>query len=184
MVNHRPLSVAIVGAGSRGLGVFERLVAHCLAQPAPLTVHLIDPQPLGAGFHLPGQPDHLLLNTVCAQLSAFADDRMVDGPVPLPGPSLHAWCRDRDLRLADDGYTVRAGEGREIQPNDFLPRRLLSEYLTWAAAEITAAAPGSLTLRDHRTTAVDIQPGASGTETVVLADGTRIDADAVFVTVG
>ncbi|MER6841523.1 FAD/NAD(P)-binding protein [Streptomyces platensis] len=184
MVNHRPLSVAIVGAGSRGLGVFERLVAHCLAQPAPLTVHLIDPQPLGAGFHLPGQPDHLLLNTVCAQLSAFADDRMVDGPVPLPGPSLHAWCRDRDLRLADDGYTVRAGEGQEIQPNDFLPRRLLSEYLTWAAAEITAAAPGSLTLRDHRTTAVDIQPGASGTETVVLADGTRIDADAVFVTVG
>ena len=146
MVNHIPRSVAIVGAGSRGLGVFERLVAHCLEQPAPLTVHLIDPQPFGAGFHLPGQPDHLLLNTVCAQLSAFADAEMVDGPVPLPGPSLHDWCRRRDLRLADDGYTVRAGEGREIQPNDFLPRRLLSEYLIWAAEEITAAAPENLTL--------------------------------------
>ncbi|MEU8782279.1 FAD/NAD(P)-binding protein [Streptomyces sp. NPDC048637] len=183
-MNHRPVSVAIVGAGSRGLGVFERLVAHCLAQPAPLTVHLIDPQPFGAGFHLPAQPDHLLLNTVCAQLSAFADAHMVDGPVPISGPSLHEWCRRRDLRLADDGYTVRAGAGREIQPNDFLPRRLLSEYLTWAAGEITDAAPENLTLLRHRTTAVDIHPGASDTETVVLADGTRIDADAVFVTVG
>ncbi|MGW3013471.1 FAD/NAD(P)-binding protein [Streptomyces sp. NPDC001219] len=183
-MNHRPVSVAIVGAGSRGLGVFERLVAHCLAQPAPLTVHLVDPQPLGAGFHLSDQPDHLLLNTVCAQLSAFADAQMVDGPVPISGPSLHEWCRRRDLRLADDGYTVRAGEGREIQPNDFLPRRLLSDYLTWAAGEIAGAAPGNLTLRHHRTTAVDIRPGASDTETVVLADGTRIEADAVFVTVG
>ncbi|MGY5129421.1 FAD/NAD(P)-binding protein [Streptomyces nigrescens] len=183
-MNHRPVSVAIVGAGSRGLGVFERLVAHCLAQPAPLTVHLIDPQPFGAGFHLPAQPDHLLLNTVCAQLSAFADPHMVDGPVPISGPSLHAWCRRRDLRLADDGYTVRPGAGREIQPNDFLPRRLLSEYLTWAAGEIADAAPEHVTLVRHRTTAVDIHPGTSETETVVLADGTRIDADAVFVTVG
>ncbi|MFE1173010.1 FAD/NAD(P)-binding protein [Streptomyces sp. NPDC058773] len=183
-MKHRPLSVAIVGAGSRGLGVFERLVAHCPAQPVPVTVHLIDPQPFGPGFHLPGQPDHLLLNTVCAQLSAFADAQMVDGPVPISGPSLHEWCRRQDLRLADDGYTVRAGQGREIRPNDFLPRRLLSEYLTWAAGEIADAAPDSVTLRQHPTTAVDIRPGESGTETVVLADGTRIDADAVFVTVG
>ena len=184
MVSHIPPSVALVGAGSRGLGVFERLVAHCLERPTPLTVHLIDPQPFGAGFHLSDQPDHLLLNTVCGQLSAFADAQMVDGPVPLPGPSLHEWCRRRDLRLADDGYTVRAGEGREIQPNDFLPRRLLSEYLAWAAGEITGAAPESLTLIRHRTTAVDILPGGSGTETVVLADGSRVEADAVFVTVG
>ncbi|MGW7489057.1 FAD/NAD(P)-binding protein [Streptomyces sp. NPDC054786] len=183
-MNHIPRSVAIVGAGSRGLGIFERLVAHCLDRPAPLTVHLIDPQPFGAGFHLPGQPDHLLLNTVCAQLTAFADADMVDGPVPLSGPSLHAWCRQRDLRLADDGYTVRAGEGREIRPNDFLPRRLLNEYLVWAAEEIAEAAPETLTLVRHGTTAVDILPGAPDTETVVLADGTRIEADAVFVTVG
>ncbi len=184
MVNHIPRSVAIVGAGPRGLGLVERLVAHCLDRPAPLTVHLIDPRPLGPGFHLPEQPDHLLLNTVCAQLTAFADAEMVDGPVPVSGPSLHTWCRQRDLRLADDGYTVREGEGREIRPNDFLPRRLLSAYLAWAANEITAAAPASCTLVRHRTTAVDIVPGAADTETVVLADGSRLDADAVFVTVG
>ncbi|MFE2375537.1 FAD/NAD(P)-binding protein [Streptomyces sp. NPDC059398] len=184
-------TVAVIGAGPRGLGVLERLVAHCLTEPFPVTVHLVDPRSPGAGFHTPGQPDHLLLNTVCSQLSVFPDAHMVDGPVPLSGPSLLDWCGERELRVADDGFTVRPGAGRDIRPNDFLPRRLLSEYLTWAAEEILGAAPACLTLVRHRTTAVDIRPadspsadGSRGAETVVLADGTRFAADAVFVTVG
>ncbi|MEU3830787.1 FAD/NAD(P)-binding protein [Streptomyces sp. NPDC029080] len=177
-------TVAIIGMGSRGLGLLERLVSHCLTRPAPVTVHLVDPRPLGSGFHTPGQPDHLLLNTVCSQLTAFADERMVEGPAPLSGPSLAEWCQERDLRLADDGHTVRVGEGRRIRANDFLPRRLLSEYLAWAAGEIVTAAPDCLTVVRHRCEAVDVRPGAAGTEVVELADGTRVDADAVFVTVG
>ncbi|MFF5536778.1 FAD/NAD(P)-binding protein [Streptomyces cinerochromogenes] len=177
-------SLAIIGMGSRGLGLLERLVSHLLTRPAPVTVHLVDPQPLGPGFHLAGQPDHLLLNTVCSQLTAFADEHMVEGPAPLPGPSLAEWCQERDLRLADDGYTVRAGEGRPIRPNDFLPRRLLGEYLAWAAERITAAAPDCLTVVRHRCEAVDVRPGPAGQEVVELADGRLLDADAVFVTVG
>ncbi|MET9529784.1 FAD/NAD(P)-binding protein [Streptomyces sp. NPDC006649] len=188
-------ALAVIGAGPRGLGILERLIAHCLTAPFPVTVHVVDPRPPGAGFHTPGQPDHLLLNTVCSQLSVFPDAHMVRGPVPLAGPSLHAWCRERDLRVAEDGFTVRPGEGREIRPNDFLPRRLLSEYLIWAGEEILGAAPACLTLIRHRTMAVDVRPGAFGsneahrrgswgTEIVVLADGSRFGADAVFVTVG
>ncbi len=180
----RPATLAIVGAGSRGLGIVERLVSQCLAEPFPVTVHLVDPQPLGPGFHLREQPDHLLLNTVCAQITAFADDAMVDGPTRIGGPSLHAWCQERDLRLGADGYTVRAGEGRQIRPNDFLPRRLLSEYLTWAAERIVAAAPPCFALIRHVTTATDIRPGEDGGEVVLLDDGTHLEADAVFVTVG
>ncbi|MEU6668403.1 FAD/NAD(P)-binding protein [Streptomyces sp. NPDC046727] len=176
-------SVAIIGMGSRGLGLLERLVAHSLTRPTPMTVHLVDPQPFGPGFHLADQPDHLLLNTVCSQLTAFADERMVEGPAPLAGPSLAEWCQERDLRLADDGHTVRAGEGRPVRPNDFLPRRLLSEYLAWAAGEIAAAAPDCLTIVRHRCEAVDVRPGPTG-EVVELADGSLVDADAVFVTVG
>ncbi|TJZ57059.1 hypothetical protein FCH28_06215 [Streptomyces piniterrae] len=177
-------TIAIVGAGSRGLGIVERLVGHCLAKPFPVTVLLVDPQPLGPGFHRQDQPDHLLLNTVCAQVTAFADDAMVDGPTGVGGPSLYEWCRERQLRVGADGYTVRAGDGREIRPNDFLPRRLLSEYLTWAAERIVAAAPPGFALIRHTATATDIQPGPDGGETVVLDDGTRLEADAVFVTVG
>ncbi|MFJ4580476.1 FAD/NAD(P)-binding protein [Streptomyces echinatus] len=177
-------TVAIIGMGSRGLGLLERLVAHCLTRPAPVTVHLVDPQPPGPGFHLADQPDHLLLNTVCSQLTAFADERMVEGPAPLSGPSLAEWCQERDLRLADDGRTVRVGEGQRIRPNDFLPRRLLGEYLAWAAEAVVAAAPDCLTVVPHRCEAVDVRPGPAGTEVVELADGTLVDADAVFVTVG
>ncbi|MEW1889412.1 FAD/NAD(P)-binding protein [Streptomyces sp. NPDC085659] len=184
-----PASAVIIGLGPRGLGVLERLTAHALATPSPLVVHLVDPGTEGPGFHRPDEPDHLLLNTVCAQVTAFADADMVDGPVPLTGPSLHDWCLQRDLRLDEDGFTVRPGRGREIRPNDFLPRRLLSEYLAWAARRITDAVPGHLTLVRHTTTAVDVVTGAGGDgpehrETVVLADGGRITADAVFVTVG
>ncbi|WP_241740891.1 FAD/NAD(P)-binding protein [Streptomyces sp. L2] len=206
-----PASVVIIGAGSRGLGLLERLISHTLAHPFPLVVHLVDPGLPGPGFHRADDPDHLLLNTVCAQLTAFADTDMVDGPAPLSGPSLHTWCLERDLRLDEDGFTVRPGRGRQIRPNDFLPRRLLSEYLTWAAQRITEAAPDCLTLVRHATTATDVlsgdSDGAAGDadratgdpagaagdadgaagdarETVVLADGGRITADAVFVTVG
>ncbi|MFE7579402.1 FAD/NAD(P)-binding protein [Streptomyces sp. NPDC057521] len=184
-----PASAVIIGLGPRGLGVLERLTAHALATPTPLVVHLVDPGTEGPGFHRPDEPDHLLLNTVCAQVTAFADADMVDGPVPLTGPSLHDWCLRRDLRLDEDGFTVRPGRGREIRPNDFLPRRLLSEYLAWAARRIMDAVPGHLTLVRHTTTAVDVVTGTGGNgpeqrETVVLADGGRITADAVFVTVG
>ncbi|WP_175412724.1 FAD/NAD(P)-binding protein [Streptomyces sp. TRM64462] len=193
-------TLAIVGAGPRGLGVLERLIAHRLADPlgAAVTVHLVDPRPLGPGFHRPDQPDHLLLNTVCAQVTAFADERMVDGPTGVRGPSLYEWCRERRLRLASDGYTVLAGDGREIRqgardirqgardirPNDFLPRRLLAEYLAWAAERVVAAAPPGFHLVRHAATATDIRPRQGGGETVVLDDGTLLEADAVFVTIG
>ncbi|MFG2757985.1 FAD/NAD(P)-binding protein [Streptomyces wuyuanensis] len=182
--------IAVVGAGSRGLGVVERLVSRCLTDPFPVTVHLVDPRPPGPGFHLDDQPDHLLLNTVCAQITAFADEEMVDGPTRVDGPSLYEWCQARELRLSADGCTVReasrdgAPGGREIRPNDFLPRRLLSEYLRWAARRIVAAAPPCFTLVPHTTTAREVRPSPGGGEVVILDDGTRIDADAVFVTIG
>ncbi|MGW9244989.1 FAD/NAD(P)-binding protein [Streptomyces badius] len=176
-------SIAIIGMGSRGLGVLERLVSRCLADPFDVTVHIVDAQPPGAGFHRPDQPDYLLLNTVCSQLTAFSDASMVTGPASVPGPSLYEWCVERDLRLSDDGYTVSTGAGRPVRANDYLPRRLLSEYLSWAAQRILAAAPASLRLQWHSTTATSVRPDPAG-ERIALADGTSFTTDAVFVTIG
>ncbi|MEU8991316.1 FAD/NAD(P)-binding protein [Streptomyces sp. NPDC048558] len=175
--------IAIVGMGSRGLGLLERLVSMCLAEPFDITVHLVDPQDPGPGFHRADQPDYLLLNTVCAQLTAFADPDMVTGPAPIPGPSLYDWCVERDLRLQDDGCTIRPGTGRAVQPNDFLPRRLLSEYLVWAAEHIIAAAPEQLRLIRHQAAAVGLLP-VDDREQVVLDNGTSLVVDRVFLTVG
>jgi uncharacterized NAD(P)/FAD-binding protein YdhS len=176
-------SIAVVGMGSRGLGVLERLVGMCLAEPFDLTVHLVDPRPPGPGFHRSDQPDYLLLNTVCSQLTAFADAAMVTGPAGIAGPSLYDWCLERDLRVQDDGYTVRPGVGRAVRPNDFLPRRLLSDYLAWAAERIVAAAPEQLRVVRHQASATGlVQLGDR--EQVLLDDGTSVVVDSAFLTVG
>ncbi|GAA3849424.1 FAD/NAD(P)-binding protein [Brevibacterium ammoniilyticum] len=71
-------SVAIIGVGPRGLSVLERLVALASARwsPArgPITVHLIDPYPPGAGIvWRTDQPTSLLMNTTIGEQTIFPD---------------------------------------------------------------------------------------------------------------
>src|SRR3954453_8561145 len=115
-------SVAIVGLGSRGLSVLERLFALAERSGQGLRIELIDPVGNGAGVHATDQPDYLLLNTICSQVSMFPDEHSVGDTVRGPGPSLHQWVLARDLRSAADGYSV-GPVGRRIEPWDFLPRR-------------------------------------------------------------
>lgn len=71
-------SVAIIGVGPRGLSVLERLVALASTRwsPArgPITVHLIDPYPPGAGIvWRTDQPTSLLMNTTIGEQTIFPD---------------------------------------------------------------------------------------------------------------
>src|SRR5579859_3990114 len=105
----RVTSVAIVGLGSRGLSVLERIITLAAkAGPAAgqIRVEIIDPSCTGAGVHAPDQPDYLLLNTTCGQVSMFPDARSVGDDLPEPGPSLYEWVTSRGLRMAPDGFTV------------------------------------------------------------------------------
>ena len=89
-----PASVAIVGLGSRGLSVLERLLALAEQAGDRLRIELIDPVGDGAGVHPVSQPDYLLLNTICSQVSMFPDRHSVGDTVRLAGPSLYEWvCR-------------------------------------------------------------------------------------------
>jgi uncharacterized NAD(P)/FAD-binding protein YdhS len=172
-------SVAIIGLGSRGLGVLERIAA--LAGPGEVTVEVIDPACTGAGVHDTAQPDYLLLNTTCGQVSMFPDPLSVgDGPIAR-GPSLHEWAVSRGLRLAPDGFTVGT-EGRDLRPSDFLPRRLLGEYLSWCFGQLRPTVPGRLVT--HPAEAVDISSAADGTLLIALSDGTGLAVDFAFLTTG
>lgn len=175
--------IAIVGCGPRGLGLLERLIGVAAAGGNAVDVHVVEPGPLGVGMHHVDQPDYLLLNTVCAQLTAFPDHSMLDTDGLLyGGPSLFEWCRQRDVRVAADGY--RCGTtGRPVQPHDHLPRRLLGEYLAWAAERIVAAAPPSVQITHHRQPAVRVEP-LDGAERVVLADGAALVVDHAVIAVG
>ncbi len=172
-------TVAIIGLGSRGLGVLERIAA--LAGDEQIAVEVIDPSGTGAGVHEVGQPDYLLLNTTCGQISMFPDQRSVGTATAAQGPTLHEWAVSRGHRLAADGFTVGPA-GRELRPTDFLPRRVLGEYLAWFFDQLRPALAGRLAV--HRTEAVDLAPAAGGGLVIALADGTSVPADYVFLTTG
>jgi len=172
-------SVAIIGLGSRGLGVLERIVALAAGQ---IIIHVIDPACTGAGVHDPGQPDYLLLNTTCGQVSMFPGQLSVGAATAASGPNLHEWALSRGLRLAADGFTIGPA-GRELEATDFLPRRLLGEYLSWFYAQVKRHLPDHVRLVEHRTEAEDIDTGPAGL-VITLADGTAFGTDFTFLTTG
>jgi uncharacterized NAD(P)/FAD-binding protein YdhS len=175
-------SVAIIGLGSRGLSVLERLLALTEQAGGQLRIELIDPIGNGAGVHTLNQPDYLLLNTICAQVSMFPDPLTVGDAIGLTGPSLYEWAVERGLRIGPDGYTV-GSTGRPIEPWDFLPRRLLGEYLGWFLDLLLDHLPAGVELRLHRSAAVRLDTG--GTELrIELASGQRLAVDRAFLTTG
>ncbi len=179
-------SVVILGLGSRGLGVLERIVTLAkLAGPAAgeVVVHVVDPTCGGEGVHHLDQPDYLLLNTTCAQVSMFPDRHSVGSDVDADGPTLFDWVRERGLRIAGDGFTVST-EGRTIRPYDFLPRRLLGEYLGWVHREVLRRAPAHVRVVAHRGQAVGLGDGPDGGLVVTMADGTTVSAGHAFLTTG
>lgn len=138
-----PRSLAVVGAGPRGTSVLERLCASVpeLAPDLPLTVHLVDPAPPGAGrVWRTDQSAELLMNTVASQVTVFTDDSVeCEGPIH-PGPSLYEWAATRPgERLGPDDYPSRAAYGR---------------YLEWAFRRTVAGAPENVTVEVHRARAI------------------------------
>ena len=117
MTPNRATSVVIVGAGPRGAGVLERMVASApeLLDAAlsgdGIDVHLVDPYPAGAGRIWRHEQSPLLaMNSMAADVTMYTDESVVcDGPI-VPGPSFWDWAQD--LREHGDPEAVmgrRAG---------------------------------------------------------------------------
>lgn len=178
------ISICIVGVGFRGLGVLERIVAHALkgAVARSIRVHLVDPSSHGPDQYDRSQPDYLLLNIVCGQVSVFPDAASVGDCAPISGPTLYEWVRARGLLLGSDGFSIRE-VGRPIEADDFLPRRLLGEYLGWFRGLLKERAGRTIEIIQHSACGTDLSADGSRF-TVELSDGTSVDADYVFLTVG
>jgi hypothetical protein len=158
-------SIAIVGAGPRGICVLERIAANApeLLDGA-LTIHLVDPHPPGGGrVWRTAQSPLLRLNSTAADVTLFLDDTVrCDGPIR-PGPTIAEW----------------AG----IDPNAFPTRLEGNAYFTWFYEQALAALPAGIEVIVHAALAVDLLRH-DGRERVVLDDGTAITVDAVVLTVG
>ncbi|GGX93766.1 FAD/NAD(P)-binding protein [Streptomyces hiroshimensis] len=180
------LGACIIGFGSRGLGVLERIVTLTSAPSwgeRPFTVDVVDPLCDATGIHDPAQPDYLLLNTTCNQVSPFPEEATVGDTVGDRGPTLYEWVRERGLRLAEDGYTL-GPVGREIREDDYLPRRILGEYLSWFLRRVVDRAPDHLEIRFHAGEATGLTVLPDGNRHIVLDDGSVLTAPFVFLTTG
>jgi uncharacterized NAD(P)/FAD-binding protein YdhS len=175
------IEIGIVGFGSWGLCVLERTVAQARRTSTCIRVHVIEPGRLGGGVYAKSQPDYLVLNNPCGQLSLYASPE--GGTVPPYGLGLYEWA-------VQQGYTwsghlcAIGGSGTPIEPTDYLPRRLMGEYLAWFYETLLANAPSNLEVVRHYASAVDIVAAGGGREAVMLDDGRTLWVDHVVLTSG
>ncbi len=176
------LRIAIVGLGPWGVCALERVVSTARTRSGlpPLRVDVIEPRTPGSGVYDVEQPDYLLLNNPCGQLSLFPFTP--DGERPSYGLGLYEWVSAEGYRWRG-GRLVRDPEGDPVERHHFLPRRVMGEYLQWFYRALVAGAPRDIEIVHHATSAVDIVP-APGGESVVLEQGGTVEADHVIVTSG
>jgi hypothetical protein len=167
-------SIAVVGAGPRGIGLLERITAN-----APellrgrLVVHLVDPFPPGPGRVWRFDQSPLLrMNTMSADVTMFTDDTVrCDGPIR-PGPTLAEWVAA--VRAGDLVATVDSALSDElcsVTARTFPTRRLQSAYLDWFYAWVLDSLPDTVEVRVHETRAVDVTGSPDSAQTVWLAGG-------------
>ena len=201
--------IAIIGAGPRGISVLERIVAthRELAEQGTvaerLAVAVVDDVQPGAGrVWRTDQNFDLRMNTLADAVTLFPEPgSSVHAPV-LEGPTMYEWImlvrgeelgEQRDPRGAKAALFARhpvqplghrAQDIEQAEPNTHPPRGLYGEYLRWAFSAVLGMAPEAIEVTVHHSKAVGIEPGADGTDTIELADGTRLHADATVLALG
>jgi uncharacterized NAD(P)/FAD-binding protein YdhS len=161
-------SIVVIGAGPRGTGFLERLAANAPEQygDLPLDIHLVDPHPPGGGRIWRHEQSPLLwMNSMAEDVTMFTDDTVEQqGPVR-PGPTLAEWA-------GLDGQT-------------FPSRQQQGAYLRWVYEEAVAALPPTVTVHEHRATAVRVGGPRAGRQRVWLEGRTEpLTADLVVFTLG
>ncbi len=174
------IDLAIVGLGSWGVCVLERAVAQARRVETSVRVHVIEPGALGGGVYAMGQPDYLVLNNPCGQLCLYASPDGGEDPPYAVG--LFEWAVQQGYRW--NGHECRiTRSGRPIEPTDYLPRRLMGEYLVWFYESLVTNAPPNMEVVRHYATAVDIS-SVAGREAVVLDNGRTLCVNHVVLTSG
>lgn len=170
---------AIIGLGPWGLCVLERTISRARSSGIPVRLHLIEPGRVG-GVYATQQPDYLVLNNPCGQLSLFSN---IDNVLPSYALGFFDWVRASGYRRIGERYFM-GGSGKSIMPTDYLPRRLMGEYLAWMYEVLLNDLPTNLEVVRHFASAVDIELQFGGHENIRLDNGTSITVDHVVLTTG
>ncbi|MGW2261206.1 FAD/NAD(P)-binding protein [Streptomyces sp. NPDC001780] len=174
------MSVAVVGAGPRGSAVLERLTANLGPggpwADLPADLHVVDEHPPGAGrVWSPGQPEHLLMNTLAGHATAFPDDTVTMAGPATTGPTFLQW-----VRAHEPGVPGAPALEEWQHPS----RARMGRYLTWAHQEVVRSAPPSVRVVHHATRAVALEEVPGRRLRLRLADGGSLVVDAVVLATG
>ncbi|WP_234261170.1 FAD/NAD(P)-binding protein [Halomonas sp. MCCC 1A11062] len=177
--------IAIVGMGPRGISVLEKLIKYIdevSLDGQEVEIMMIDPGPCGEGAHSSDQHEDLLINTVASQISIFGLDSLVNGA---HGPSLTEWARQAGYRRIGNRYRIsNSGEGDAISDADYLPRRLLGQYLGWAFEQMTCSLPERIQIRHIRRRVLDLRKIDDETFLLELDEGPQLLANYIVLATG
>ncbi|WP_188316943.1 FAD/NAD(P)-binding protein [Solihabitans fulvus] len=168
-----PHRIAVLGTGSRGLAVLERLAARLAEDTSGRRVELyaIDAVEIGAGrIWRTDQAPWFLMNTPACEVTMFSGPPD-DGPArPSAGPSLAQWWQ----RVMPD----------TAEPNGYAERGLYGRYLRFVLDTIEASLPETVTLERVRAMVHALDRTPQGHYQLMLFDGRVIEADRVVLATG
>ena len=179
------VSISIIGLGPWGLCVLERLVDASRCNPLQeVVVHVVDPGRPGGGMYSDVGPDYLVLNTPCGQHSLHPFPELLE--LEKRGRGFYDWVTAEGYRWYGTECRKQATEdpGMPISPHDFLPRRLMGEYLEWFYKVLVREAPPNFQVFHHCARAVDIEPVTGRRERIYFEHGGTITVDHVIITTG
>ncbi|MCG7297258.1 FAD/NAD(P)-binding protein, partial [Corynebacterium afermentans] len=185
-------SIAIVGAGPRGISITERIAAYLGDRNEALTLHIIDDAQLGAGrIWETDQTRTLCMNTLAGAVTLFTEPgATVSAPV-LEGPTMYEWIQvlrgEKSHPLIDaSGASLPEHYNEELRatrPESNPSRALYGEYLRWAWEVALAKLPDTVEVVEHHSRAVSLA-AESAQDAITLADGSVVHADATVIASG
>lgn len=190
-------SIAIVGAGPRGISITERIAAYLRGTSEPLALHVIDDAQLGAGrIWDTEQTRTLCMNTLAGAVTLFTEPGSTVGAPVLEGPTMYEWIQllrgEREASAAKqqlfDAHRPSplpqfADEIAATRPESNPSRALYGEYLRWAWQVALAQLPESVEVVEHAARAVSIEDTGEE-DAILLSDGRVIPADATVLASG
>lgn len=130
--------ITLVGCGPRGITLLDRLLANIeqVEEKSAVLLNIVSAGDLGCGVHERAQPESLLVNTIACQITLFSDETVIGAGPVTQGMCFYTWAQAVGYKYDEENHRYNKTKGREIDPNDYLPRAIFGEYLHWAAKDI------------------------------------------------
>ena len=199
-------SIAIVGAGPRGISIIERIAAYlgrsgaAVGDSAQFTIHLIDDAQHGAGRIWDTEQTHTLcMNTLAGAVTLFTEPGSTVGAPVLEGPIQYEWIQllrgeregiDKPKQELFDAFPPHPSIAKEFAaeiaatvPESNPSRALYGAYLRWALEVALAQLPDGVEVINHRARALNIR-SAEDADLIELSTGETVEAHATVLASG